>query len=470
MATPITWQFVDQPVASPTVLLDMNNGSTTRVEKPGPQTPTPQLNRSFASNAMTDGGILSSASYQNRELKFTVWLNGANLSAKISQLDALKAQLAKPSNLIMYVPPGWSFPVFFRTFRSDDYVVDNGGGVGGAEWRVNCNVIAEPFAIGARRDLTQVTVTNNPASGTNPILWDMTGIAGDSPTPAFVKVGTALAVADPVILAQRTVNQPTTVTAFAQAEAGTMGTDTTTQANDANMSGASNNFTRTTFTTASLTTRVTVTLPTATAPEALRGRYRVFVRVRTSATGSNFTLRYVQNAGGNDFVNGPITSFDSLANTAFRHIDLGVIDVPTAGPYPTTIGYSALSAQMVTQALAIQAGRNSGTATIDMDYVYLMPADERLCVAARNTTQASSSLIIDGPNEMAYGQPSGATPFGSTRTVDNAGGLAFLFGGAPMLVPNVTNRWHLIRGSSANSVTSTVDVSYWPRWREVATS
>lgn len=409
MATPITWAFVDQPVASPTVLLDMNNGSTTRVLDPGPQTPTPPLNRSFASNAMTDGGILSAASYQNRELKFTVWLNGATQSAKISQLDALKAQLAKPSNLIMYVPPGWSFPVFFRTFRSDDYVVDNGGGVAGAEWRVSCDVLAEPFAIGARRDLTQVTVTNNPASGTNPIFWDMASIAGDSPTPAFVKIGTALAVADPVILAQRTVNQPTTVTCFAQCEAGTMGTDTTTQANDTAMSGSSNNFTRTTFTTASLTTRVTVTVPTATAPEALRGRYRVFVRVRTSATGSNFTLRYAQNAGGTDFVNGPITSLDSLANTVFRHVDLGVVEFPTAGPYPTTIGYSGLSAQMVTQTLAIQAGRNSGTATLDMDYVYLMPADERFLVAARNAMQASSSLIIDGPNEMAYGQPSGAT-------------------------------------------------------------
>jgi hypothetical protein len=105
-----------------------------------------------------------------------------------------------------------------------------------------------------------------------------------------------------------------------------------------------------------------------------------------------------------------------------------------------------------------------------MDYVYLMPADERFSVSARNSTQAGSSFVIDGPNEMAYGMPSGATPFGSTRTVDNAGGLAFLFGGAPMLVPNVTNRWHMIRGSSAITVTSTVDVSYWPRWREVATS
>lgn len=470
MATPITWQFVDQPIASPSVLFDMNNGSTTRVLDPGPQTPTPQLNRSFASNAMTDGGVLSSAAYQNRELKFTVWLNGVSLSAKTAQLDALKAQLAEPSNLIMYSLPGWSFPVFFRTFRSDDYVVDNKGGAAGAEWRVSCNVIAEPFAIGVRRDLSTVTVTNNPASGTNPIFWDITGVAGDSPTPAFVKIGTALNAGVPLILAQRTVNNPTALTVFAQAEAGTVGTDTTVQATDANMSGSGSNFVRTTFTTASLTTRLTVTIPTATDAAALRGRYRVFVRVRTSATGSTFTLRYLQNPAGPDSVNGPITSLVSLVNTEFRHLDLGVVEFPTAGPYPVSPGYSALPAQMVTQALAIQAGRNAGTATLDMDYVYLMPADERFLVAARNATQANSSICIDGPNEMAYCQPTGATPFGSTRTVDNAGGMCFLFGGVPMLVPNTTNRWHMIRGSSAISATSTVDVSYWPRWREVATS
>ena len=464
-----TWKFVDQPTANPTVLLDMNDGVTWRTLGGDDfKLPSPPLKRSIVSSPMVDGAMLSAAAYDPRTLTFTLDLLGTTDTARIAQLDALKAELAKPANLIMHQLATAAFPVFFRTLRSDGYVVDTE--ISTNFWRVSCDVLAEPFAIGARRDLSTVTVTNNPASGTNPILWDITGIFGDAPTPAFVKIGTALGAGSPVMLSQRTVNNPTAVTVFAQCEAGTMGTDTTVQATDANMSGAGSNFTRTTFSTIALTTRVTVTVPTATDAAALRGRYRVFVRVRTSAAGSNYSLRYVQNATGPDVVNGPVVSFGSLANTEFRHVDLGVIEFPTAGPYPATMGYSGLPAQMVTQALGIQAGRTSGTATLDMDYVYLMPADERFMVAARNATQANSSLIIDGPNEMAYGQPSGATPFGSTRTVDNAGGMAFLFGGAPMLVPNVTNRWHMIRGSSAISVTSAVDVSYWPRWREVATS
>lgn len=468
---PTIWRFVDQPIASPSTLLDMNDGATWKcLGDDFFKLPSPPLKRSVASSMMVDGAMLSAAAYDPRVLTFTLELTAATEAGREAQVDALKAQLAKPTNLLMFQSELSANPVFFRTFRSDEYDL-NTQFIPTKNWRVDCNVLAEPFAIGVRRDLSTVTVTNNPASGTNPILWDITGIAGDSPSPAFVRIGTALGVGSPIMLAQRTVNQPTTVTTFAQCEAGTMGTDTTVQATDANMSGSGSNFVRTSFTTdASLQTRVSVTVPTATAAEALRGRYRVFVRVRTSATGTNYALRYAQNPAGADSVLGPVTSFDSLASTEFRHVDLGVVEFPTAGPYPATMGYSALPAQMVTQALGIQVARNSGTATIDLDYVYLMPADERWSVSARNSTQASSFFVIDGPNEMAYGMPSGTTPFGATRTVDNAGGMAFLFGGVPMLVPAVTNRWYMIRGSSAVSVTSTVDVSYWPRWREVATS
>ena len=78
--------------------------------------------------------------------------------------------------------------------------------------------------------------------------------------------------------------------------------------------------------------------------------------------------------------------------------------------------------------------------------------------------------MLDGPNDMTYGMSSGSTPFGSTRTIDNAGGIVSRIGGIPQLVPSVTNRWYLLRTTATVSTTTTVDVSYWPRWREVATS
>jgi hypothetical protein len=462
---PHTWKFVDQPVASPTVLLDMNDGNTWQIRGGDNfKLPSPPLKRTVAANTMTDGGMLSAAAYDLRTLSFIVDLFGSTDTARIAQLDALKAQLAKPANLIMHQLQSASFPVFFRTLRSDQYEVDTE--ISANFWRVSCDVLAEPFAIGIRRDLSQVTITNDPASGTNPIRWDITGIVGDSPTPAFVRLSN-LGAGNTAVLATRSVNNPTAVTVFAQAESGTMGTDTTTQANDVNFSGTGNNWTRTTFATnANFVTRAVLSVPTASSAEALRGRYRVFLRCRASAAGSVFSVRWSQNDGLADAIPGPTATFSG--GTSLALFDLGVLEFPAASSAPTTIGYSGLAAAYAAPTLAIQVGRTSGTASFDMDYVYLMPADERLCSV--NQTQATGFLVLDGPNDTTYGMASGTTPFGSTRTIDQGGGMVPRYGGLPMLVPGVTQRWHLIIPGPAITSTKTVDVSYWPRWREVATS
>lgn len=465
----IMWKFVDQPVVSPSVLFDMNNGTTTRVLDPGPDMPAPPLRRSIAQNAMADGGLVSSASYDLRELKFTVFFNDPVLANKIALLDSLKRELAKPNNLLMFTPPSGANPVFFQTLRSDDYLPDYQGAAR-VDWRIQCSVLAQPFAIGIRHDVTAgAVVTNDPASGTNPTRLDISGVRGDSPSPAFVRVALASGTFPTFFWGQRTANNPTALTVFAQAESGTLGTDTTVQANDVNMSGSGSNFVRTSFaTSAALVTRLTVTVPTTSDPAALRGRYRVMAKIRMSGGGSNFTAKYLHNPGLVNSVSGPQISFDSSA--AITVADLGIVEFGGPGVVPATIGYSGLSAGFATQQIAIQVSRNSGTATLDIDYVYLLPADERSSEFRRANWAAGSYMVIDGPQELAYGMAAGTTAFGSTRTVDNAGGLSSYMGGFPMLVPGVTNRWYTLVGPQAASATSTWDVSYWPRWREVATS
>jgi hypothetical protein len=462
----ITWKFVDQPITSPTVLFDMNNGTTTRLlDKDGPQMPAPPLRRSIATNAMTDGGVLTSAAYDLRELTFTVWLNGPTLTDKITQLDALKRELAKPSNLLMFTPPGGSNPVFFQTIRSDEYVPDYRGAAR-TDWRIKCTVLAQPFAIGVRRDLATVTVTNDPAAGANPTRWDIAGssIAGDSPTPAFMRISN-LGAGGTAIIAQRTANNPTALTVFGQAEAATLGTDTTTWSN-AIMSGGSG--TATSFATAGLVTRLTFTLPSASSSEALRGRYRVLLRVHTGGTSATYTIRYVQNSGGS-FVFGPQVSYK--ANTIWQLLDLGIIEFP-AYATPASVGYSGLTPGLGTGTLAIQAARtNTGLDNLDIDYVYLMPADERQCTVSQ--TASTGYVVLDGPQDVTYGMAAGSNPFAATiagRVIDNGGGLVPRIGGLPMLVPGVTNRLYMLVDKANITATTTVDVSYWPRWREVATS
>lgn len=462
---PNTWQFVDSPTASPTVLLNMNDGSTWKtLGGEFFKLPSPPLKRSIATNAMTDGGVLTSAAYDLRTLVFTLDLCATTDSGRIAQLNALKAELAKPTNLIMHQLQTASFPVFFRTYRSDEYTVDTE--ISQLFWRVSCEVLAEPFAIGIRRDLPSVTVSNDPATGTNPTRFDLTGIVGDAPTPAFAQIVLAGGAGARLVLATRS-NNPSGVTVVAQAEAGVMGTDTSVQANDAAMSGAGSNYTRTTFATSSiLVNRVTVTIPSGSDQTALRGRYRIFVRVRASAGGSTYTLRYRLNSGGSDFATGPLVNY--TGSTTPATLDLGVIDYPPPGPSPITLGYSGLQAAYAGRDTVIQASRNSGTASLDIDYVYAMPADERMCSVQQVANLGS--LILDGPNDATYGMAAGSTPFGATRVVDNAGGLTPRIGGLPLLVPGVTNRWYLLATKAGVTATSTVNISYWPRWREVATS
>lgn len=461
---PTTWRFVDSPTAAPTVLLDMNDGSTWKTLGGSDffQLPSPPLKRSIASNAMTNGGMLTSSAYDLRTLTFTVELSASTEAARIGQLDALKAELSKPANLLMYKPQLGSAPVFFRTIRSDEYTVDNQL-VPGSTWRVSCSVLAEPFALGIRRDISTVTITNDPAAGTNPARVDLTGIVGDSPTPAFVRIQ-GLGAGGSAFLSQRTGNNPTAVTVYAQTESGTLSADTTTWSNAA-MSGGTG--TASSFTDSSLQTRVTLTVPTASSPEALRGRYRVILRVHTGGTSADFSIRWVQNPGaGQDAVYGPQVSYH--ANTIWQFLDLGIVEYPSLQA-PQAIGYSGLPAGYATSQLGIQASRANGADNLDMDYVYLMPADERWCSIAQST--AVGYVVLDGPNDMTYGMASGSTPFGATRTVDNAGGLVRRpSGGVPQLVPGATNRWHMLLDKQTVTTTKTIDVSYWPRWREVATS
>lgn len=462
---PSTWKFVSQPSEVHETLLDMNDGDTWRTLGGDDfDISPPPVNRSLVRNAMIDGGVLTSASYDLRELKFTLRLEGETESERVMQLKAFEAEVGKPQNLLMYKSQLHDKPVFFRTLRSDSFEL-NTQFVPGKVWEIKAAVAAEPYAIGVRRDLAPVTVTNNPASGTNPTRFDVPGpILGDGPTPAFVRIQ-GVAAGETVLLAQRTINNPTALTNWAQAESGTLENSTTTFAAGSSFSGSSG--TATSFSSTSIARRVTVTVPTASSSEALRGRYRVILRAHlpSGASGANtFLIRYHQ--AGVNFNPGP-TVTTTLSPNEFQLVDLGVLEHPHATAAPSSIGYSALPPGFASTNLEIWAARIDGSANLELDYVYLLPADERLCSV--QTVGTTGYLVLDGPNDATYGMASGTEPFGLIRTIDNGGGLVPRIGGLPMLVPGVNNRWYMLTAGTV-SVTKTVEISYWPRWLDVATA
>jgi hypothetical protein len=218
-----------------------------------------------------------------------------------------------------------------------------------------------------------------------------------------------------------------------------------------------------------LQTRLTCALPAGSSPEALRGRYRVFFRcaVHSTLTTTTYRIRYRQ--PGTDPAPGPLVEV-TIPNGQFRLVDLGLIDFPHATTAPPAIGFSGLAPGFTSGQIEIQVERVSGTSAMDADYVYLMPADERYCEVRQGSV--SGYLILDGPNDATYCMAAGSSPFDASavnRVIDQgAGGVVPRIGGLPVLVPGVTNRWYMLTGTGTITDTKTIEVSYWPLWREVA--
>lgn len=471
----MVWKFVDTPVAVPATLFDMNSWASGCVLDMGDDSgkfdiSPPELRKTRIANTLTDGSLNGASSFENRFLVFSLGIGPGTKAQKTATLNNLQAELYKPRNLIMYQPDSTRPPVFFRTYRSDDIKVKNRGSGIDEIWKVDCVVEAEPFAIGIRIDLSQVSVSNDPAAASgNKTFWDITGIVGDVPTPAFVRISD-LGAHGTAWLATRAFNNPTTLTHFVQAEAATLGTDTTAAADAAASSvvpGTGNARTSTTFATnAGMVTRLTMTLPNASNAAALRGRYRVIARVAGITAASNVSLRWRQSNAG-DFVPGPIVTVD-LTPPNWRFLDLGILEFPAPQMSPEYVGWSGLQTQHATSPLGIEAQRNSGTGGLLFDWVMILPATERMCSLWQTTANAGGWICLDGENDATYGLASGSTPFGGTRILDNKMGIVTRQGGLPMLIPSITNRWYLIHNESANNTLETVDISYWPRWKEVA--
>ncbi|MEV4767807.1 carbohydrate binding domain-containing protein [Micromonospora humida] len=168
-------QFVEGVAAAPVVRLDVNApGWTIREADFG----MPQLNRATVSTLLADGDRYPAAAYGNRTLTLALRYDGASADDAAAQLQRLYRELDRPTNVLLY-RPGTSAPVFFRTFRAgpSDVVWDP------FTRQVRAAIPAEPFAVGPRETLPQVTVGNDPTEtselNANPFLeTDASGWVG----------------------------------------------------------------------------------------------------------------------------------------------------------------------------------------------------------------------------------------------------------------------------------------------------
>jgi hypothetical protein len=455
-------KFVDSIVSSPTTRLDLGDGTTFRVVRDGTEFPPPPLRRAVAQTLLQDGGIIPAAAYDFRRITLDLTVDASTADAVATALQALYRELDRPGGNLLRWQNETTHPVFFRTFRTSASAVDaRPGFADGKRKRVIVDLLAEPFALGIREDpVSLVTVSTDPVAGTNPCFVDVTGVKGDVEAPAFIRWPDAATANDrETVFAVRRRGTPSAAPFLFQAEAMTQGTDTTTQANDANFSGAGNNYSRCTFATATMQGRLS-TVDLGTASVDLRGRYRVYLRYRknTSGDGINLMLRW----GDVGFTTVDNAIFATPNTTSTCMADLGDISVPL-GLDPVFDPSGTELAVADAFQLLLMAERTSGSGTIDFDFLLLVPADDRLAVLKWQAGGADRWLL-DARDDSAHGRS-------SSDQVASAGGPS-IAGELPMLTPNQTNRIYMLREvapglSSTLTTVTNVSVSYWPRYLSV---
>ena len=462
-----TFQFVDAIASSPTVRLDLNAASSGfSVKRDGLDLSPPAMRRASVSTLLADGETITAAAYSNRTVKLPVQLVAKSASAVATALSNLARELNRPMNILKVQLDSMPSPVFFRTFRSPDYALDLQRIRAQYTTVAALEIPAEPFGYGLRVTGSPVTVNNDPANATNPCRFDVTGVTGDVETPALILADPGANAFAPVLTVRRH-GTPSNLTGYFQAESGTLGTDTTSVGSVTAHSNST--VARVSFSTvATMATRVTLATVPGSAGTDVRGTYRVLVMAASSNATSTYGLRFkmVESTGSTDLVVGDTATFVP-PDTGRYLTDLGLIQVPV-GVDPGFDGYGA-AVNAAALSLQVQASRLTGAGSLDLDFVAVVPVGEEYTAVGA----APDAVVLDGPNDTVW------TPDGSGNVSSTLVPLIPRIGSLPMLTPNQTNRFWLLRpdglaggtagrGQDTKSRTTSVTGSYWPRFLVVA--
>lgn len=453
MAAPVC-QFVDRVGTGAVQRLNLNDGENFRLLhgpdfRPGPDFSPPALKRAVVNTLMAEGASIPASAYDNRVIRLPLRLKACDEAEMGTMLESLHRELDRGNNILKWHPTYNTRPVYFRTFRSPDYRMDQG--LEPRELRTTLALVAEPFAYGDYVQQTG-TVYNDPAAVANGTHFEITATEGDVPTPLFLYCSTSFA--GEILLATRRHGTPALY--FEQAESMVQGVDTAVAgAPDPLMSGAGNNYSRTTFaTTPGMSVRLSWnTVPGAGDDDDYRGLYRVFVRVRRSNNTDDINIRM----DVADAVAKTGYYSDSVVvpkSTSIQLVDLGLVAIPT-GPDPIYGGYSGVVLPTECILIRFQAEREAGgTGNLDWDYAVLVPADEELVLT---NPAIAIKVLFDGPNDIIF-------PGDLTKVVVD--GNVPQIGAIPLVTPDQTNLYIMLLGISSNLIATTMAFTarYWPRY------
>lgn len=266
------------------------------------------------------------------------------------------------------------------------------------------------------------------AGGAGGCCFDVSDIKGDVETPLHLSLDDGLTLSRTLLFAVRRRGTPSQAPFVLQAEAMTRNSDTTLAAsNDTAMSGGGQNYVRVPFgTTTAMVNRVSISTWPATPGLDVRGQYKVYARVRRNTGTDRISLRLAYAAAAG-LLFADTVSLPTAAVTDPIYIDLGVVQLP-AGTDPVTDS-TGVELPAAGQYIAVQASRDSGSGTLDIDCLLFVPADDRLLIVKlpADAGLGATSQVIDGDRSLVY-------------TVGPSGELLSLLpaetaGGPPMVTP-----------------------------------
>ena len=442
-------KFVDSIAASPTTRLDLNDGTTWTVTALDPG--MPRLRRAASANAMTHGIFVSSSTYDARRLTITLVLNAGTADGNGTEVQKLARELDRTDNFLMYQDNAFTKPVFFRTYRSDFSQLQRF--IGSTAYQGTVEILAEPFALGLLETLGPFTVNYDPAAS-NGLYFDATGVIGDVEAQPRVSWPTG-ASGSTFTFSLRRRGTPSATPFLLQAEAMTLGGDSSISTESNASGGASNNAVNLGTITSSLVQRVSMAdYPSSDTVDA-RGRYRVLARFKhNNATPTTYQLKLGYTSTDN--VN-PTVTFTATGNAWVSFKDLGYINIPFGADPVASDDGTTLAADGVP--LSLRVASTSGSPSCALDYLLFIPADDRLGIVAEGYSSAGGDTVVDG-NGLVWARTSG----GAVQTPDNPSAMT---GGTIALAPNVTNRVFAIPSYAATAtITGTVAVTlkYHPRY------
>jgi len=214
-------------------------------------------------------------------------------------------------------------------------------------------------------------------------------VPGDTLAPMRLVVGGS-ADFDQVLVHMRQLAGPSSP--VWECEAGTLGANTAVNSNGAASGGSQARFTPA---STGFATRVTLTL--AADPDdvaSLRGRYRLYLAAYDSAAATNTNLiRWRLVIAGVADAWSP--EYALAAVTTRSLVDLGTMDIPS-GQWPDEALYATTDVaggSYVT--LELQVSNTIGSGTLDLDAIYLAPAEQEVKMLCADFSSASQWVVID---------------------------------------------------------------------------